>query len=63
MFKAIGRIGRDKASFKVTFEPLSVDIAASRPTSAFLVFQRGDAKAEQTKFLQVKKSGSEFNSY
>jgi len=63
MFKAIGRLGRDKATFKVTFEPISIEISSPKPTNALMIFQRGDAKAENTKYIQVKKSGTDFNQY
>lgn len=59
MFKAIKKIGKDKAVFKLTFEPLSLVIACNKPINIVLVFSRGDAKPDQTKTFQLPKSGKE----
>jgi hypothetical protein len=49
MFKAIKKIGKEKAVFKLTFEPLSLVVSCNKPINIVLVFSRGDAKPDQTK--------------
>ena len=42
MFKAFGRIGKDKVKFMVEFQPLGIKATNDQATHLFVELQRGD---------------------
>ena len=56
MFKALGRIRRDKKIFDVEVRPLNVRIYTNQPFNFKLQVQRGKQDAEETKQAKVDRS-------
>ena len=57
MFKAIGRIGKDRIKFIVNFTAISVVLTAQEDCFLLLQVQRGDQKPENLPIVRVGGSG------
>ena len=56
MFKALGRIGKDKTIFDVEIQPIDVRIYTNQPFNFKLQVQRGSQKPDETKQIKVERS-------
>ena len=56
MFKAIGRIGKNKTVFDVEIEPINVSIFTNQAFNFKLQIQRGKQSPEETKQVKVERS-------
>ena len=54
--KQIARVGKQSASFDITFKPLLLKLNVTKPAEYYIIFKRGPQKHE-TKKYKLDKSG------
>lgn len=59
MFKAIGRIGKDRIKFIVNFSALGLTLTCQEDTYIKLQVARGDQKPEDLPLIRVRASRSQ----